>query len=60
MIYCNNCPCFATLRHYVGCGITGYKLEPKEPYGYYQDEMDCPLKRLELKDGFVYEPEVQE
>jgi deoxycytidylate deaminase len=59
-VYCNNCPCFAVLRHHVGCGITGYPLESGEMPNYYQDEADCPLDQIKLKDGFVYTPEVKD
>jgi hypothetical protein len=27
-------------------------------YNFQQDYADCPLKRIELKDGTTYEPEI--
>lgn len=62
MIYCNNCPCFAppNNEHIIRCGITGYILSGNDKHLYYQDEADCPLDHIKLKDGFVYEPEVQD
>jgi hypothetical protein len=59
MIRCNNCPCFAPPNDgAVICGITGWHLDRKNQYEFVAKEEDCPLKRLELKTGEVYEPEV--
>lgn len=58
-VYCNACPCFAPPSYGdVICGITGWQLDHTGQYEYRQDYADCPLKRIELKDGFVYTPEV--
>ncbi len=61
MIRCNNCPCFAPPTippTKIICGITGYEVARVGVYDFQQDESDCPLKLMELKDGFIYEPEV--
>jgi hypothetical protein len=61
MIRCNNCPCFAPPTippTKIICGITGWELTRVGMYDFQQDEANCPLKRLELKTGEVFEPEV--
>jgi hypothetical protein len=61
MIRCNNCFCFAPGAEPsipIICGITGWLLDYDGNGEWTQDEADCPLKRMELKDGLVYEPEV--
>ena len=61
MVRCNNCPAFAPPTippTKIICGITGWELQYNGDGEWMQDEADCPLKRMELKDGLVYEPEV--
>lgn len=59
-VYCNNCPCFAPTGELV-CGITSYQLiNGHERSGFYQDESDCPLEYIKLKDGLFFSPEVQD
>jgi hypothetical protein len=59
-VCCNNCPASASENHKFYCAINGSPLIERENFMIYQTEDDCPLKRLELKDGFVYTPEVEE
>jgi hypothetical protein len=60
-VYCNNCPAFAPPTipptKFI-CGITGWELNRDGMYNFQQDYADCPLKRIELKDGTTYEPEI--
>jgi hypothetical protein len=57
-VYCNNCPILVNVPPNMVCGLTEYPLTQSDMFEWRQDEPDCPLKRLELKDGFVYVPEV--
>ncbi len=59
MIDCTNCPCLSgywseNLRWIGMCGISG------EIVGDGIKEDDCDLKRIELKDGTVFEPKGEE
>lgn len=57
MVKCDKCPCWHINYGECMCGLSGgfisYDDEPKR-----MDEADCPLKRIELKDGTTYVPEI--
>jgi hypothetical protein len=58
-VYCNSCPCFAPPNNGpVMCGISGWDLYRHANGLWGQDEADCPLRRIELKDGTTYVPEI--
>lgn len=61
MVKCDNCPAigFLPVRNKFHCGIRCDAMRLIEDNGNsYAKTSDCPLKRIELKDGTVFEPEV--
>lgn len=55
MVKCDKCPC---LYYFDGC----YYCSTKDEFISFDYEQTiteyCPLKRIELKDGTTYEPEI--
>jgi hypothetical protein len=55
MVKCDRCPCLFVIDGEVICSISNEFIS-------FVDERklgaDCPLKRIELKDGTIFEPEV--
>lgn len=69
MVKCDNCPClqlgFAEKEFFIEgtwwyCGVDESDIADGNVFRKDVRVKDCPLKRIELKDGFVYQPEVQD
>ena len=57
MIICDKCPLF---YDYTACSIGATPLMWDNDKFYSVENEDCPLKRIELKDGTVFVPEEKE